>query len=967
MSYDYNQLVEQIEQSRARIPQTPTEVEETLNCFTNLSTKCPMTPLLWMQYAFDAGRVLKLLEQEGSLDITCQILELGLEEFPSCAMLRLFHFDCIVTKYFTSSDDDGMSGDVGGSNGKDKEEVQRVWNDILHSVCLGCHGGSDEQIILAIFNIYAQYLLKNMPSDLGQLFSHRATLFMKSGNDSIRSEMDAFSEKFGIIFADSDYDKVEYNWQFSSQHFRFLSNLEDEVLIAMESDGIASPPDLDSFYLEGNEEVSNQTPSSTYDWEKLVIEMGRKKSYLMGYGMIHTSKAFNKYTKAIIQQIKQLQKRVAGGKSDDDERNSELIKVLEDMKKMIIGTFERSVSECPTVGIVWGSYIKHLLFIVNDNSGKKDALEIAQALDLAKSVVQRGVRNCPYSVDLFSLKMKILQNEVKLGRAILDPEQLTSIVNDAIEGQFLPTGESHLDVYFSAFSIMKQLILELVSKDSCNVPFDEAENVIVSQGKKRKREESTAPTVKMYNTVLKNEAIIQEVQDLIDDSREMYEEADAFIRKKFNDVPYLRETLLREKAITEGYVFLPILSHSNYLEKAIDHFETIFRTCQSPHPESWRCYINFVMGNNSWDKFSNTNSSSVDDEDFLTGGTAAKIRFIRSLYHRCMVSSKKEKKIGSQNMDATFIYAQRTLCNDFLIFERNYGSEKSQASAKKMVDAKLCLIIGRQSHDIIHEAEMQTNQQELRNTDGKPLVKTTEEARSEPTEKSTNLSIKDDVPKIMIGNLQYPAHPFTIHVSNLSPKTEDMELYDLFLKCGKIVHCRIFREHNKHTHGQLPHSKCAGLIQFEERDSVEEALKLNGEIGLHEKLMKVHRSHQPAVAIVPPGMHRIQPKGQGKSTKRNAKRKDRRMKQEEKSNSPVAAVANESISTGASKKEEERRSANEKPQMEVNKSEMNASEKVITSSTTTAGNGTSILAFRPRGVVRKKRKAKISITTNEKK
>ena len=75
----------------------------------------------------------------------------------------------------------------------------------------------------------------------------------------------------------------------------------------------------------------------------------------------------------------------------------------------------------------------------------------------------------------------------------------------------------------------------------------------------------------------------------------------------------------------------------------------------------------------------------------------------------------------------------------------------------------------------------------------------------------------------------------------------------------------------------IPKSKCSGLVQFEEKESVEKALKFSGEIGLHEKLITFERSHQAAVSIVPPGMHRIRPKGQGKKSKQNMKRKERRV------------------------------------------------------------------------------------------
>jgi RNA recognition motif-containing protein len=128
-------------------------------------------------------------------------------------------------------------------------------------------------------------------------------------------------------------------------------------------------------------------------------------------------------------------------------------------------------------------------------------------------------------------------------------------------------------------------------------------------------------------------------------------------------------------------------------------------------------------------------------------------------------------------------------------------------------------------------------------------------------------------PRIKVGNLEYPAHPYTIRVSFLSPDTEDMDLVDIFRpKCGAIVHAKIMRDkhHGSHEKGK---SKGWGLVQFEEPDSVEKALELSDVIGIHGKSVKIERSHLPAVSLVPPGMHRINPKGQGKSTKQNQRRR----------------------------------------------------------------------------------------------
>jgi len=195
-------------------------------------------------------------------------------------------------------------------------------------------------------------------------------------------------------------------------------------------------------------------------------------------------------------------------------------------------------------------------------------------------------------------------------------------------------------------------------------------------------------------------------------------------------------------------------------------------------------------------------------------------------------------------------------------------------------------------------------------------------------EKKTDLKVKQTCGhKIRIGNLYYPAHPYTVHVTNLSSSTEDMDLVDLFRRCGAIVHARIFRE--KQTHPQTKgKSKCAGLVQFEERESVEKALTMSGEVGLHEKLVTVERSHQPAVGLVPPGMHRTNPRGEGKHSKLNEKRKERRL------------VSDVQQLEATVKDQVEARPANEK------------SER-------------GILAFRPRGVSQA-RKMIVSLPTSDK-
>jgi len=215
----------------------------------------------------------------------------------------------------------------------------------------------------------------------------------------------------------------------------------------------------------------------------------------------------------------------------------------------------------------------------------------------------------------------------------------------------------------------------------------------------------------------------------------------------------------------------------------------------------------------------------------------------------------------------------------------------------------------------------------------------------EEVDQATSLAQKSPEHKVRIGKLDYPAHPFTVRISHLSPKTEDMDLVDLLRpKCGAIVHARIIRDKgppHAHYHGgpAAPKQKSKGwaLVQFEERESVEKALALDDIIGLHEKVLRIERSHQPAATLVPPGMHRVNPKGDGKHSKRNEKKReakahfdgeDSHLQPETPSGNTVAAIGSETP-----------------PAQGAAHAESTASSL-------------SVLAFRPRGLQRKEHQKK---------
>jgi RNA recognition motif-containing protein len=237
------------------------------------------------------------------------------------------------------------------------------------------------------------------------------------------------------------------------------------------------------------------------------------------------------------------------------------------------------------------------------------------------------------------------------------------------------------------------------------------------------------------------------------------------------------------------------------------------------------------------------------------------------------------------------------LCREYLAFERGWGSEESFLHAQTLVRSKLA----NWDPAVDTIGPIPSIQEE---SHGKRKLEANDSASSHPENGSSTITENDDknddegydkgskrskvktnlkqpkktdgVHRVHIGKLDYPAHPYTIHVSNLSKDTQDMDLVDAFLHdFGAVVHARILRDKltGKGGHHFKGESKCVGLIQFEERSSVENALRRDGKFEVQGRPVKIQRSHMPAVGVVPAGMHRVNPKGEGKVSKQNTLKK----------------------------------------------------------------------------------------------
>jgi hypothetical protein len=637
---------------------------------------------------------------------------------------------------------------------------------------------------------------------------------------------------------------------------------------------------------------------------------------------------------------------MSGEKKDEEAKSEEEeLKNEQDMfTSLAISVYERGLSECPTVESLWVSYLQCLFRLVDQDRQAAGCKPLGQSrhASLLKNACARSVRNCPYSARLFGTKMKSLAILAQVGASVFDPDEIMAVATEAVNGGFMTSPEAQLEVHLNALRHVQRRIMAL----SCTASpeeggaqpraYDASEPMDKSTKKKRRNQDGAISEITEYDDL--DAETEQDLRDLIDDSRDMYDATDAFLKKEHPSWTEGMAILWSDRALAESNIFLPLLRSMDgdddeqangrkATDEAVRCFEKSCKAHQPPHPDLWMAYIRYVQGRHRY-----LGGDDVDADP--PGANAAKFRKVRGLFTRAM-SLIKARRDPAQSIvyfgARDYGSALTNLCHEYLDFEHLFGSDESLNQASKTVKGKLrTLGEGEGEGDPVARTAVQNGAHppaaatpaapspadvadssapdeqksvamdidageksskrridEVGDKDEaavqppkKPRVQD-DNAQSSPaanngTGKQVNLKVEKKHPehKVLIGDLEYPAHPFTVHVTNLSKDTEDMDLVDAFAsRCGAIVHARIMREKHQGPRHVKAKSKGSGLIQFEERESVEKALELDGEIGLHDKLVKVHRSHVPAVSIVPPGMHRVKPKGEGHSSKRNQKRK----------------------------------------------------------------------------------------------
>jgi hypothetical protein len=131
------------------------------------------------------------------------------------------------------------------------------------------------------------------------------------------------------------------------------------------------------------------------------------------------------------------------------------------------------VSECPTVETLSLSYLKFLrgewsrLRERLEQSGVKqeDMTQYQQKLEqltaALKSISHRSIRNCPYSSNLFELRMTTLG---LVSTSNLEPDDITGVIQVATQLGFLNANrEAMLSLMLVAITVVKRKLLSLIS------------------------------------------------------------------------------------------------------------------------------------------------------------------------------------------------------------------------------------------------------------------------------------------------------------------------------------------------------------------------------------------------------------------------------------------------------------------------------------------------------------------------
>ena len=989
MSYDYNAYLSKIADLQQQLANSSQEndnesvtvLTQLLNQYEELSGHCPMTPILWMNYAKYTGKLLWLssnatndttMELQLSIKQTqCDLIELALQEFPGSALLQL-EACCLAIQRFHLQQQEQQTPDhtTDAASSLHLSHLQAVldrFDTTLQAVACGSHVHEDVCVVL-VYQLYTTFLQeqlhvrtkngdsknyqtitsKVLQNKLQTVWLQRAWTPMLSMNDGLwqeileqhsatsllnRDDLEDARKALSRIFSSLSCHEDTIDSALHQQgtvlmaartqiHTRLLEHAETRLKLAKQNaPGDTDPVELPVLDIITPNESKNDTNNEGGSGDFSVSDNNQATTwYGMGLGGAGVADAYIHYARAVQQQYnkavgRHLQdaKERKEDETEDEDINDDSGKEVKVLSNLIVPIYERGVAECPTISSLWLAYARFLTYVITsylsapDKDQRERLLVATQATTRLPSVLIRATRNCPNSLELAQCRLRTQLVLYRANVALCDPEVLLQTAQSLLDTKFLPGPVCAYDLYQLAIQVVQQRMLMLLAS--------EAPAVVISEtGNKKKAPKDSAPqsrkldydeeeppipdnkkkaTEEQADDVDLSEKTLQELEDLVDDLPDMFDEVEKRLKKNFSTWSEGRSLLLKARYSAQLWILGPLRkvwseeetsvndSTDKDQELRLELADKAVRAHNPSHPDTWLAYIREWLSSTSW----------VQSEV----GALRRLRQTRYLYRKAVHSIGKTKQQSStswprRDFDAAF----SDLCFEWMEFEHLFGSDRSIGAASKAIAKKkekypmLTQYIQTTGSHVANGTNVTTDPKSTKRKIEEPSCESENERPSKKAKpESTDATEKEEcttadekkkdssqvVHKVKVGNLDYPAHPFTVRVMKLNPKTEDMDLVDTFRQCGPIVHARVVRAKAQQGH-RVGNSKGWGLVQFEDRESVEKALALNDVIGLHEKLIQIERSHLPAVSLVPPGMHRVNEKGQGKYSKRNQKKRE---------------------------------------------------------------------------------------------
>jgi RNA recognition motif. (a.k.a. RRM, RBD, or RNP domain) len=913
-----------------------------------LSEHCPMAPLLWLQYARSIQQLLKGEDAKegsgGDVDADAEagpfvsVLELGLLEFPASSLLHSERVRALLRPKKPSRQANGEDMDVAevDSQQQGEDAFHQALKDALEAVGKGSH--PVDPLVHGLYEMQFQSLVET----LAQENQHRGanldairtclcewTQYCPTSdvrNEATVSEFLSSKDEIRDWFAASVSSEMEESRKVASIHYQQVRSFEDDITIALERQGMG-------------------TSANSADWTALDASHA---AYGMGLGDAETARVFVRYAKSILKKaststqsgcsssqlalqvlergivecptvellwmeyvgmLQQLIKSAPGTTTtnDDDNVDEDAVasaSLLPQWLARLEAVLTRAIRNCP-----YSSRLVRARIASYEVLGRHGAAVVDPdaLLNHVKDAVQSGF---------------LLRPSAPPAAGDNDPATTDQSVSQIVA-----------DLYHSVLHVIKQRILSLLAQ--ANPKATAALRALENGTGKKPPAVSSIVQLQQRSTDLD---VPEEVADLLEDLGDLYEEMDNSTIELLGQsqaTGAVRSWLWRDGAHTQQVLLSPLMPPQAQDEaeppsqspesatdavKALKWMEQAIKLHNPPHPDLFLEYVHQL--------------GLMPSVNVLQ-----RVRLLRFTFAKGVRSVGRSKTHSHRynNYDSSL----RQLCHEWLEFEACWGSADSLSSAQHAVHKKLSAATaaahfeepdqtrfasGSTSckrpyptpgedatsiHDTPNAAESTDSQGPdskrskpnsnaadstadltivaaptsepiaTDRTNHEPAQSNSQDATTEPASSPKSKVVH----KVRVGKLDFPAHPYTVKISNLSPDTADMDLVDAFRRCGSVVHARIVRDKSHPIHNQggghwrhgaaaIPPSKGYGLVQFEERESVEAALALHDVIGLNERVLHVERSHIPAALIVPPGMHRVSEKGQGKYSKRNERRKD---------------------------------------------------------------------------------------------